>query len=58
MTVFLSCHDTATLCRFAVCGYSLEDIDASFDGDYLTFNAQGAQVSQPLSNKINVSFVF
>lgn len=38
---------------YAVCGFSLESIDASFDGDYLTFNEAGLEVSEPLGDKIN-----
>ena len=43
--------------RYAVCGYSLEEIDASFDGDYLFFNEGGEQVNRPLRQRINVSFI-
>jgi hypothetical protein len=41
--------------RYAVCGYSVDDIDASFEGEYQTFNEHGMEVSEPLPNKINVS---
>ncbi|KAL5256696.1 hypothetical protein ACHWQZ_G011827 [Mnemiopsis leidyi] len=38
---------------YAVCGYSIDDIDASFEGEYLTFNEAGLEVSRPLGSQIN-----